>query len=99
MKTVKLICLALIEIVLVVLLVSPVCIQRGSHARAFVAWKTNPSAETECRWNAESTRLHRDMAVMDLAILGAIILNTAGLVMVIRRGKPEHNKSSEATSQ
>jgi hypothetical protein len=39
------------------------------------------------------------MAVMDLAILGAIILNTAGLVMVIRRGKPEHNKSSEATSQ
>jgi hypothetical protein len=99
MRTAKIACLIVVEIALALMLFSPVLVNRRSHVQAFVAWRNNPTLETEARWKEENSRLHRDMMIVDLALLGALIANTVGLVMVIRRRKTRHNQTLDATSE
>ena len=98
MKVAKITCLILVDIALALMLFCPVFVNRHSHVHAFVAWRTNPTPETEARWNAENKRLHRDMALEDLALCGGLVVCTTGLFVVIRRRNTMRDKTSVSTS-
>jgi|GEM_PF-4700337 len=99
MRKGRIICLILLEAVLLFMLFCPVLVNDRRHVHAFVEWRKNRTPETEARWERENSRLHRDMMIDYLTLLGAVLLNTAGIVVLIKRGKTGHNHTPDGIRQ
>ena len=63
-------------------------ISRRSSTRAWQDWKRNPSPQTEAIWKAESQRLRWDNSLVDLVFLLLFIVNTAGIVKLMKKDWP-----------
>ena len=75
----------LIEVVLLLLAVSPVFIDRKSAARAFVEWRNNPTLENKSTWEREAALLRRERYVTEISIFALLAANTIGLIVLIRK--------------
>lgn len=83
-KKIFIIGLLFLEIVLLIMVLSPSHIHRRSAVRAFSEWQSNPSPQTEAIWKRESSRLRRGNAIIDGVIIGLLCLNTIGIVMACK---------------
>jgi hypothetical protein len=62
----------------------PLMISRRSAARACMEWHKNPTPENEAAWLREKTAMWHEQQMARIVFLGLLILNSVGMVMVIR---------------
>lgn len=88
--------LILTEAILAVFVFAPATvINNKSHAQAFVAWRENPTPETEARWVEMNRKLSHETMVMDTIFIVALVLNTAAIVIVFKKRNKKHNQQME----
>ena len=80
-----LILLMLMEVILLVLAVSPVFVDRKSAARALVEWRNNPTPENKSTWEREAALSRRERTVTGFFIFALLAANTVGLIVLIRK--------------
>lgn len=86
MRRGKLIGLIVIELILAVMLFAPTTMRhKPSHLHAFVAWRQNPTFQTQARWEEENRKFQREGMTVELVLLGGLIINTIALARVFRR--------------
>lgn len=54
-----------------------------SQLRAFMAWKKNPTPETQAQWREENRKILRREAVEQFVLLCALGMTTAGIVKTV----------------
>jgi hypothetical protein len=84
MKTL-LIILVLFEVFLLVLAFSPIFVDRQNAAQAFVEWHNNLTPQNEAAWLREKTTMNRERLLARVCVIGALTLNTVGLVLLGQR--------------
>ncbi|MEP6663747.1 MAG: hypothetical protein ABJC04_08795 [Verrucomicrobiota bacterium] len=84
MKT-TLIFLIVMELFLVLLLGSPICIKKRSATVAFVEWRNNPTPETKSNWLRERVSTDRETLIAQLSVFAFIAINTFGIVKLTKR--------------
>jgi hypothetical protein len=76
-------------ILLEICLVAAPFLSRGidspKAARAWLAWRQNPTPEATRAWETERLRLKRGNLLADFILLGMLTLNTTAIVIVRRR--------------
>ena len=77
--------LAVIEVFLCLLLVSPIFVNDRKCDRAFMTWRQNKTPKNETIWKQESARIQRQKLVIRFAIGGLLVANTIGLIWAARR--------------
>ena len=86
--------LLVVEICLIVIpfLPSQYCSPRA--ARAFYAWRQNPTPETEQAWNKERQRVQRTELIFDAVLLGLILGNGFAIYTVRRKAFPKQKQQA-----
>ena len=64
---------------------SPLLINRKSAAHALVEWHKNPTPENEAAWLQEKSAMRHEQQIARIISLGLLMLNSVGIVMLIRR--------------
>jgi hypothetical protein len=93
MKTL-LVILVLSELFLLVLAFSPIFIDRRSAAQALVEWRNNPIPENEAAWFQESAAMRREHLITETGIYGLLALNTAAVILLVKRVRRESKNLS-----
>jgi hypothetical protein len=81
-----LIILILLEVIFLLFaaLSSPLLINRKSAAHALMEWQENPTPGNEAAWLQEKAAMRHEQQMARISFLGLLILNSVGMVMVIR---------------
>ena len=88
MRVAKIIVLVLVELFLLLVVFCPTTIRhKPSRDRAFWAFSRDPSPQNKERFDYENRIYRREELAGNLALLGCLILNSAGIVVVIKRWK------------
>ena len=74
--------LILFECFLVLLFINPMSVNSGSHARAFVNWRTNPTPETEQIWQQANRKFQIQRNIADCTLLTLILVNGGAIIWI-----------------
>jgi hypothetical protein len=80
-----LVLLFVVEVFLVLLVFSPVFVNRHSASRAFVEWHNNPTPENKSIWEREAAVSRREGYIIDIFSITLLAANSVGLIVLIRK--------------
>lgn len=88
MRVVKIIILGLVELSLLLVVFCPTTIRhKPSRDRAFWAYRWDPSLQNKALFDYENKIYRLEDFALNLGLFSFLILNSAGIVVVIKRWK------------
>ena len=77
--------LFVVEVFLVLLVFSPVFVDRQSASRAFVEWHNNPTPENKSIWEREAVVSRREGYIAGIFSIALLAANSVSLIVLIRK--------------